>query len=76
MIYFIDHVIFLQDRVVYSSSGDNSTLFYFYISVDTGLICVRQPLYGSSQTEYRVNSSNMILTFTKVHVHSTCSNLR
>jgi hypothetical protein len=50
----IDDPCYGQDRVVFSSNGDNTTLFYFYISVDTGLICVRQPLFGPSQTEYRV----------------------
>ncbi|KAK3089813.1 hypothetical protein FSP39_006721 [Pinctada imbricata] len=42
------------DRVVYTANGDNETLQYFYIAVDTGLICVRQPLYGPTQTEYRM----------------------
>ncbi|XP_035826838.1 protocadherin Fat 4-like [Aplysia californica] len=40
------------DRVVYTATGDNDTLTFFYLSTDTGLISVRQPLSLDSRTEY------------------------
>ena len=38
--------------MVYTATGDNSSLTYFYLSTDTGLISVRQPLTLDTRTEY------------------------
>ncbi|KAJ8318063.1 hypothetical protein KUTeg_003154 [Tegillarca granosa] len=45
------------DTVIYRAAlfnNENDTLFYFYVSVDSGFICVQQPLTGPTKTEYRM----------------------
>ena len=52
----------LQDRIVYTNTNsDFDTNTYFYISTDTGLICLKQPLYGPTRTEYRVSENHQHL---------------
>lgn len=46
--------VLLQDRVIYQATGENDTLTYFYLSMDSGLISVARPLTTSSKTEFRV----------------------
>ena len=43
-----------QDRVIFQATEDEETLKYFYLSADTGIIRVKQPLTGQSQVGYRV----------------------
>ncbi|GFN78435.1 protocadherin fat 4, partial [Plakobranchus ocellatus] len=40
------------DRIVYLATGDNSTLTYFFLSSDTGVISVRRPLTLDTRTEF------------------------
>ncbi|XP_046579032.1 protocadherin Fat 4-like [Haliotis rubra] len=43
------------DRVIYEATGDNDTLQYFFLSSDTGLISIREPLTSSSRSGYRMS---------------------
>ncbi|XP_046579035.1 protocadherin Fat 4-like [Haliotis rubra] len=43
------------DRVIYEAAGDNDTLQYFFLSSDTGLISIREPLTSSSRSGYRMS---------------------
>ncbi|XP_041364043.1 protocadherin Fat 4-like [Gigantopelta aegis] len=41
-------------RVIYRATEDEETLKYFYLSTDTGIISVKQPLTSHSQVDYRL----------------------